>query len=102
MNTILIVDDEKNVLSSFKKILVQGGYKVFTADNGEEALLIAEDQGPDLVVMDIKMPRMTGLEALAKFKKIDPKVPVIIMTAFGTIDTAIEAMRLGAYDYVLK
>lgn len=102
MNTILIVDDEKNVLSSFKKILVQDGYEVFTANDGEEALSIAADRGPNLVVMDIKMPRMTGLEALAKFKKIDPKVPVIIMTAFGTIDTAIEAMKLGAYDYVVK
>jgi len=102
MNKILIVDDEKNVLSSFKKIMAQDGYQIFTANNAEEGLSIAKDNPIDLLIMDIRMPGMSGLEALSKFKKIDARMPIIIMTAYGTTETAIEAMQLGAYDYIIK
>ena len=99
---ILIVDDEKNVISSFKKLLTEDGYEVFTAGNAKKGLSILKDCTIDLLIIDIRMPGMSGLEAFSKFKEIDPKLPVIIMTAYGTTETAIEAMQLGAYDYVIK
>jgi DNA-binding NtrC family response regulator len=102
MGKILIVEDEKNLASSFKKILTEDGHEVFTTNNAKEGIAIAKNKTIDLTVMDIKMPGMTGLEALSSFKEIDNKMPIIIMTAFGTTETAIEAMRLGAYDYVIK
>ncbi|MFH0926065.1 MAG: sigma-54 dependent transcriptional regulator [bacterium] len=101
-NKLLVVDDEKNVLSSFRKILTQEGYEIFTANTAEEGLFIAKDNSIDLLIMDIRMPGMNGLEAFSKYKQIDPKMPIIIMTAYGTTDTAIEAMQLGAYDYLIK
>lgn len=102
MGKILIVDDEKNITSSFKKILENEGHKAVIASSAEEALKLAKDNVVDLVVMDIRMPGMSGLEAFSKFKEIDNKMPIIIMTAFGTTETAIEAMRLGAYEYIIK
>jgi len=102
MGKILIVDDEKNITSSFKKILEEEGHNAVIASSAEDALKIAKGNVMDLVVMDIRMPGMSGLEAFAKFKEIDSKTPIIIMTAFGTTETAIEAMRLGAYEYIIK
>jgi nitrogen regulation protein NR(I) len=102
MGKILIVDDEKNIVSSFKKILEDEGHDTFIASSAEEALKTAKSNIMDLVVMDIRMPGMSGLEAFSKFKEIDNKLPIIIMTAFGTTDTAIEAMRMGAYEYIIK
>ena len=102
MSNVLIVDDEKNMLSSFKKILTQDGHRVLTAGNAQEAFTLAGNHPLDLTIMDIRMPGMSGLEALARFREIDAKMPIIMMTAFGTTDTAIEAMRLGAYDYIMK
>jgi nitrogen regulation protein NR(I) len=102
MYKILIVDDEKNVASSFKKIMTQDGYEVFTANNAEEGLSAAKNTPVDLLIMDIRMPGMSGLDAFSKFKEIDERMPIIIMTAFGTTETAIQAMQLGAYDYIIK
>jgi DNA-binding NtrC family response regulator len=102
MGKILIVDDEKNIASSFKKILEDEGHDAFIACSAEEALKTVKSSIIDLVIMDIRMPGMSGLEAFAKFKEIDNKMPIIIMTAFGTTETAIEAMRLGAYEYIIK
>ena len=102
MNKILIVDDEKNVLSSFKKVMSQEGYEIFTAANAEEGLSITKNNSIDLLIMDIRMPGMSGLEAFSKFKEIDQKAPIIIMTAYGTTETAINAMQLGAFDYIIK
>jgi two-component system response regulator AtoC len=99
---ILICDDEEKVHYSFRKILPKE-YDLFGAMNGEEALkIIRNNNDMDLVILDIKMPGMSGLETLAGIKKIAPKIPVIIMTAYGTTSTAIEAMKLGAYEYLLK
>lgn len=102
MEKILVVDDEKNVTSSFKKIFMQDGYDIFTANSAEAGISIAKNNNIDLIVMDIRMPGMNGLEAFSKFKEIGPKIPVVIMTAYGTTETAIEAMQMGAYDYVIK
>jgi nitrogen regulation protein NR(I) len=102
MGTILIVDDDPQLRQSFEKLLLEEGHTVVKAPNGEAALALVRQSPPELVVMDIRMPGMSGLEAFQTMHAIEPKLPVIIMTAFGTTETAIEATKLGAYDYILK
>ena len=102
MNTILVVDDDPQLRQSFKKILTKEGYTVKTASTGELGLEIVRENVPDLVIMDVRLPGMNGLEALQAIHETESKLPVIVMTAFGTTETAIEATKLGAFDYVLK
>jgi nitrogen regulation protein NR(I) len=102
MAKILIVDDEPGILALFQDMLVQEGYEVETADQGETALSILNNGAPDVLVMDIRMPGLNGLETLQRIKTTHPKLPVIIMTGFGTTDAAIEATKLGAFDYQVK
>jgi len=102
MSRILVVDDERNVLTSFQKLLGKEGHEVVTARSGEQALSLLESQVPDLILMDIRMAGLSGLETFQRAKAIVPKVPVIMMTAYGTTETAIEAMKLGAFEYTLK
>jgi len=99
---ILIVDDDVQLRQSFGKLLMEEGHGVQAASTGEEGVAMVEESAPDLVIMDVRMPGMGGLEAFQAMRDIEPKLPVIIMTAFGTTETAIEATKLGAYDYVLK
>ncbi|NOX97379.1 MAG: sigma-54-dependent Fis family transcriptional regulator [Nitrospirae bacterium] len=101
-DTILIVDDDKSLRYSLERMFEERDMTVITARNGEEALERLGETLPDLVVMDVKMPGMGGLEVLREMRKIYPKLLVIIITAYGTTETAIEAMKLGAYDYILK
>lgn len=101
MQTILIVDDDKSIRYSLKRML-EGSYSILTAQNGEEALDQIKRNAPDLIMMDIRMPGKNGIEVLKEIKLFDPKSLVIIMTAYGTTETAIEAMKYGAYDYILK
>jgi len=101
MQTILIVDDDKSIRYSLKRMM-EGNYSVLTAQNGEDALNQVKEEPPDLIIMDIKMPGRSGIEVLKEIKSIDPKSLVIIMTAYGTTETAIEAMKYGAFDYILK
>jgi nitrogen regulation protein NR(I) len=101
MQTLLIVDDDKSIRYSLKRML-EGVFTVLTAQNGEEALQQIKEISPDLIIMDIKMPGRTGIEVLKEIKQIDPKSLVIIMTAYGTTETAIEAMKYGAFDYIVK
>jgi DNA-binding NtrC family response regulator len=102
MAKILIVDDEKNLLDSLERILQDGDNQIVKASNGKEAIKKVKKETPQVVVMDIQMPEMDGLSAFKEIKKISPKQMVIMMTGSGTTDTAIEAMKLGAYDYVAK
>jgi two-component system nitrogen regulation response regulator GlnG len=102
MDKLLLVDDEADVQYSFRRILDSSEIELTTASSGEEALELAPKLKPDLIIMDVRMGGMTGLETLRKLRQIDSKVPVIMMTAYGTTQTAIEAMKLGAYDYLLK
>ncbi len=102
MGKILIVDDDPQLRQSFEKILTQEGHTVQTAASGEAALTRVQAEIPDLVIMDVRMPGLSGLEAFRAIHEIEPKLPVIIMTAFGTTETAIEATKLGAFEYVLK
>lgn len=102
METILIVDDEKNYLTILTAILEEEGFEVLTALSGQEALDIRKTSDVDLVLTDMKMPVMDGIELLEHIKAIDPELPVVMMTAHGTVDKAVEAMQKGAYSYILK
>ncbi|EHJ49608.1 two component, sigma54 specific, transcriptional regulator, Fis family [Solidesulfovibrio carbinoliphilus subsp. oakridgensis] len=99
---ILIVDDDHQLRQSFERLLAAEGYAVRTASSGEAGILAVREAVPDLVVMDVRMPGISGLEAYAAMREFEPRLPVIIMTAFGTTDIAIEATKMGAYDYILK
>jgi len=98
---ILVVDDEINVIESFKRLL-EDDYKVLTATNGEEALEKIEKENLDIVLLDIRMPEMDGIEVLRRIREMNENVDVIVITAVSTMRTAIEAMKLGAYDYITK
>jgi two-component system, NtrC family, response regulator len=102
METILIVDDEKNYLLVLKELLGEEGYEVVTAQSVAEALTIYQETELDLVVTDMKMPGMSGMELLSVLREKDPHLPVIMMTAYGTVEKAVEAMKKGAYDYIIK
>lgn len=99
---ILIADDLKDMRQVLIKLLKREGYVIVTADNGSTALELVRKEHPDAVIMDIKMPVMGGIEALKQMKKLSRTLPVILMTAYGEIETAIEAVKLGAYDYIIK
>jgi two-component system, NtrC family, response regulator len=102
METILVVDDEKNYLLVLSAVLEDEGYEVLAANGGHEALEIQKSSDLDLILTDMKMPSMDGIELLENVKALDPDLPVIMMTAHGTIDKAVEAMQKGAYSYILK
>ncbi|MGB5750866.1 MAG: sigma-54 dependent transcriptional regulator [Desulfobacterales bacterium] len=102
METILVVDDEKNYLLVLSAVLEDEGYEVLTAQGGHEALEIQKSSDLDLILSDMKMPAMDGIELLENIKALDPDLPMIMMTAHGTIDKAVEAMQKGAYSYILK
>ncbi|MBL6764978.1 MAG: sigma-54-dependent Fis family transcriptional regulator [Verrucomicrobiae bacterium] len=102
METILVIDDEADVQYSFRRMFSTPDLRVEGADSGEEGLRAIAELRPDLVITDVRMGGMTGLETLAKIRARDAKLPVIMMTAYGTTQTAIEAMKFGAFDYLLK
>jgi len=100
--TILVVDDEVSICQSLKAILSDEGYQVLVAGSGEEAVKLIEEEMPQLVLLDIWLPGMDGLETLKAIKKVHPKVLVIIMSGHGTIETAVKATKLGAFDFIEK
>jgi nitrogen regulation protein NR(I) len=102
MSKLLLVDDEADVQYSFQRIFDSPEIELSTASSGEEGLLAIPKFKPDLVIMDVRMGGLSGLETLRRIRQIDSKLPVILMTAYGTTQTAIEAMKLGAFDYLLK
>jgi two-component system NtrC family response regulator len=102
METILIVDDEKNYLVVFGTFLSEEGYETLTADNAQSALEIVESTDLDLVLTDMKMSPMDGIELLKSIKERVPDLPVVMMTAYGTVEKAVEAMQLGAFNFILK
>ncbi|MEW6160047.1 MAG: sigma-54 dependent transcriptional regulator [Verrucomicrobiota bacterium] len=102
MDKLLLIDDEADVQYSFRRIFDSPEVELTTASSGEEALKIIPKLKPDLVIMDVRMGGISGLETLRRLRQIDARLPVIMMTAYGTTQTAIEAMKLGAYDYLLK
>lgn len=102
MKTILIIDDEKNMRWALEKGLGQAGYRTVSAPDGPGGLESVASESPDIVLLDLKMPGMDGLDVLRLIKELRADLPVIIITAHGSVATAIEAMRAGAYDYVSK
>ncbi len=101
-NDILVIDDEKPILSMCTLLLESFGYGVITAENGEEGLRIFADRRPSIVLTDIKMPGMDGLEVLAKIKEADPLAEVIVITGHGDMDIALKALNLNATDFISK
>ena len=99
---ILVVDDEPLVRSSLSELLTLSGYAVSVAANGREALNMLKDHHADILITDIKMPEMDGIQLLQQLKNIYPQIPVIIITSYGSIENAVDAMRQGAYDYITK
>ena len=102
MDKLLLIDDEDDVRYSFKRIFASPDLNLETAASGEEGIEVIRRFQPDLVLMDVRMGGINGLETLRRIRQDDAKLPVIMMTAYGTTQTAIEAMKLGAYDYLLK
>jgi len=102
MRRVLVVDDEENLRLVVRTFLRRDGYEVETAGNGEEALRLLETFGPDFVLTDVRMPKMGGLDLLSTLKAKGAEVTVIVMSAYGSIDLAIEAIKAGAYDYIAK
>ena len=102
MSKLLLIDDEEDVRYSFQRIFASSEIEFATAASGEEGLKIVPKFKPDLVLMDVRMGGLNGLETLRRLRATHPKLLVILMTAYGTTQTAIEAMKLGAYDYLLK
>src|SRR4030067_1558988 len=102
MDKILVVDDEQGICYSFKRVLGRHGYDVITAFSGEEAVEKVSKEHPTLVMMDVTMPKIDGLETLKKLKTLYPNLTIIMMTAYTTYERAITAMKYGAYDYLTK
>jgi two-component system, NtrC family, nitrogen regulation response regulator NtrX len=102
MSNILIVDDEKAIRKTLSEILSYEGYKIDEAGDGEEGIRKFRDKEYDVILCDIKMPKMDGIEFLDKAKELNPDIPIIMISGHGTIETAVEAVKKGAYDYISK
>ncbi len=101
-STVLIVDDERTLARAIKAFLTESGYEAEAAGDAEQALRLLETMRPDVVFSDVRLPGMDGIELLRRIREFDPAIPVIIMTAHGTIEGAVEAVKLGAFDYLKK
>jgi len=101
-STVLIVDDEQTLARSAKAFLADHGYEAEVATSGEKAMELLENLQPDVVFADVRLPGMSGLDLLKRIREFDPVIPVIMLTAFGSIEGAVAAVKLGAFDYVKK
>src|SRR6478672_6562183 len=99
---VLIVDDEPNLRKILSAQLTRDGYDVLTAEDGEAGLTLLREHHIDLVITDLRMPKMDGMELLRQALRIDAELPVVILTAHGTVDNAVEALKTGAFDYITK
>jgi DNA-binding NtrC family response regulator len=100
--TVLVVDDEIDLLENCRRILARAGYGCFTAENGEQGLKLFQQEAPSLVLIDFRMPDMDGLELLRSLRKSSPQTPAVLITAYASTETAVEAMEVGAFDYLPK
>ena len=102
MSKILIIDDNDQLRMSFQRLLEEEGYNVRTAASGESGLAMVKESLPNMVILDLRLPGMNGLDTCRQIQRIDQKLPVIIMTAFSTTETVIESNQMGVFDYVIK
>src|ERR1700753_4212025 len=102
MSNILIIDDEKAIRKTLSEILSYEGYKIDEAGDGEEGLKKVKEKEYDVILCDIKMPKIDGLEFLVKKRETHPDIPIIMSSGHGTKETAVEAVKKGAYDYISK
>jgi len=102
MKTILIIDDEESIRESLMGILLDEGFRTLSAESGEQGLGVLREEDPDLILLDIWMPGIDGIETLRKIREITPDQLVIMMSGHGTIETAVKATKLGAYDFIEK
>src|SRR6476469_721244 len=102
MSNILIIDDEKAIRKTLNEILSFEGFKITEAGDGEEGLKLFSANTYDVVLCDIKMPKLDGIEFLTKVSQVNPDVPVIVISGHGNIETAVEAVKKGAFDYISK
>lgn len=102
MPRVLVVDDEADAVELLQEFLVAKGYEVLTATDGEEALRKVREERPHLILLDVRMPGMNGLEILRRVRQIDQEVGVIMVTAVNEEETGREALALGAFDYIVK
>src|SRR2546430_3149285 len=101
-STVLIVDDEQTLARSAKAFLADHGYEAEVAASGEKALELLERLQPDVVFADVRLPGMSGIDLLKRIREFDPVLPVIMLTAYGSIEGAVEAVQLGALDHATK
>ncbi|MEZ6094145.1 MAG: sigma-54 dependent transcriptional regulator [Pirellulaceae bacterium] len=99
---LLIIDDEESICWGLKKLGIDLGCQVFVASSAEEGIEIAERESLDAIVTDVRLPGMSGLEAMHRFRELQPTIPIVVMTAYGDLKTAVEAVRLGALEYMVK
>ena len=102
MPKLLVVDDEPNVLYSIEKTFRSETLEIIGAQTGSQAIELARHVRPDVVILDVRLLDMSGLEVFDRLRGIDPRLPVIVITAYASTETAIEAMKRGAYEYLLK
>ncbi len=101
-NTILVVDDDDGHRIMLKTLLSDWGYDIFEADDGSTAILMVEQRSYDMILMDVRMMRVSGIEALKKIYAYNPAIPIVIMTAYSSVEKAVEALKMGAHDYLTK
>ena len=99
---VLVIDDEQGIREGCERILKRMGFEVFKANRGDKGLKVVEQEDISIVLLDLKMPGMDGMEVLPRIREMDESILVIIITGFATIETAIEAMKQGAYDFIPK
>ena len=102
MHKILVIDDELDVCNTLVKILSNEGYQMNASQNAKQGLELLESESPELILLDIMMPEIDGIEALRRIREVDKDIPVIMITGYGDLSTARESMKLGAFDYITK
>ena len=102
MPKLLVIDDEPSIHFSIGRVFSQEAIQVISAESAEDGLRLAADESPDVILLDIRLGDRSGLEVFQDLRRIDPRSLIIFITGYGTTDTAIEAMKLGAYDYLVK
>lgn len=99
---IMIIDDEAGICDILKKLFQSEGYEVIAVTDSEKAIDMIKKENPCCILLDIKMPKVSGMDILSKVREYDDKINIIMITGYGTLESAVESMRLGAFDYITK